>query len=971
MKKWLGTAIVVIVFVALALTYQWWLPPLLGFVGANSNVIQGLESAVQIILWLGAGLALVLGWKRASKQPATTIPESGSSAQGAGASAVGERGVHGEDISGVVVTGDENIVTLQNIQSAKKPNVAALERSYLANLLTQAGQLSLEGIDPKAASEAEKRLSLSAVYTALLTVSPEAHDRLERGEMPQRSEIRRSSALQELNEHKHLVLLGDPGSGKTTFVNFVAMCLAGERLERADVNLKMLTAPLPDDDGDDRDEHQPWQHGPLLPVRVILRDLAASGLLPGAGHSVSVEHLWNFIQKGMKDAGLAAYAPYLRKRLDKQGGIILFDGLDEVPAADERREQIIRLVEQTTSAFPKCRILVTSRVYAYRRQDWALSGFDATVLAPFSRGQIIRFVDRWYAHIGNLRDMSQADAQGRAQLLKHAIFASDRLQALAERPLLLTLMASLHAWRGGSLPEKREQLYNDTVDLLLDWWERRRIVRDADGKVLQILPSLAEFLKVDRERLRQELNRLAYEAHDRQPELVGTADIAEDDLVQALMHIRRDPDLRPNRLVEYLRDRAGLLIPRGVGVYTFPHRTFQEYLAACYLSDEDYPDKVAALAMEEPDRWREVVLLAGAKAARGSQSTIWLLTESLCQHAPPEDEVTTPSAGALWGAYLAGQALLESSDLSRISATNRQKLDRVRHWLPWVIRADEQFTPKARASAGDVLAKLGDPRFRADAWFLPNDPLLGFIEIPAGPFLMGESREQHTVNLPTYYIARYPVTVAQFRAYVEASGNQPGDLDALRDPDTRPVLWVNWHEALSYCDWLTKTLQAWPHTPASLVQRLAQGWRFTLPSEAQWEKAARGTDGSAFPWGNEPNPNKANYDDTGISDTSAAGCFPGGTSPFGVEEMGGNVWEWTRSLWGKGWREPEFMYPYNRVDGRENLDAAAEYLRVVRGGSFNLNELNVRCASRDGSVPNGRGWYLGFRVVFSPSTSEL
>jgi len=883
---------------------------------------------------------------------------SGAIAQGPGAVAAGAGGVAvGGDVLGDVIQTIIQQLQVEIPASGPGPRPDDLRRAYLNRLFETTSRLSLAGVDPKTASESEAHLNLGAVYTGLLTLSSEAsellaREQLERGEAPDR-EGKRLSALAQLDRHPRLVLLGDPGGGKSTFVNFVTMCLAGEALGHDQANLTLLTAPLPDEEGEDQEETQPWGHGPLLPVRVILRDFAARGL-PPVGERATADHLWRFIVNGLKAAALGDYAQPLRRELLELGGLLLLDGLDEVPEAEHRREQIKQSVEDFAAVFPRCRVLVTSRTYAYQKQDWRLPGFAETALAPFSPGQIRRFVERWYAHIAALRSMHPDDAQGRAQLLKGAIFGSDRLGGLAQRPLLLTLMASLHAWRGGSLPEKREELYADTVDLLLDWWESPKTVRDGQGQVLVSQPSLAEWLKVDREKVRELLNELAYRAHAEQPDLVGSADVPEGELVSGLMRLSQNPDANPAWVVAYLSQRAGLLLPHGVGVYTFPHRTFQEYLAACYLTDHDYPDLVSDLARREPDRWREVALLAGAKAARGTASAVWLLVEALCYREPEAAESHVADA---WGAHLAGQALVETANLARVSERDGAKVERVRRWLVHILGRGA-LPAVERAGAGDTLAWLGDPRFRADTWHLPDEPLLGFVEVPAGLFRMGEGREEHEVDLDTYYVARYPVTVAQFRTFVQESGyevhRQWGQYNSL---DNHPAVVVSWHDARAYCNWLAGQLRIWEETPEPLGRRLREeGWGVRLPTEAEWEKAARGTDGRVFPWGDEADPNRANYGSAGVFATSAVGCFPGGESPYGVEDLSGNVWEWCRTKW---------QDSYEGYRGEDDLEGDAS--RVLRGGAFSDDDGPLRCAARNGGIPDLRLRLRGSRIVVAPN----
>jgi formylglycine-generating enzyme required for sulfatase activity/tRNA A-37 threonylcarbamoyl transferase component Bud32 len=268
------------------------------------------------------------------------------------------------------------------------------------------------------------------------------------------------------------------------------------------------------------------------------------------------------------------------------------------------------------------------------------------------------------------------------------------------------------------------------------------------------------------------------------------------------------------------------------------------------------------------------------------------------------------------------------------------------------------------------------------------------IRVPAGEFLMGSSISdtalytdelpQHSVTLDEYLIARYDVTNAQFRAFVQATGykttaEQQGsglayngtnfldtkgaDWQHPRGPnsnidgqDNYPVVLVSWDDAVAFCKWASQVT----------------GRKVQLPSEAQWEKAARGPstgsgstgsgstdsgtagDGRLFPWGNsEPTSSQLNFNNN-VKDITPVGKYsPAGDSPYGVADMAGNVWQWTNSLY-----KP---YPYSANDGREDL--SSRDLRVLRGGGFGNGRRGVRSAIRNKLTPDYHSGVLGFRVV--------
>jgi len=886
---------------------------------------------------------------------------------------------------------------------------AGLLWKYLEWVYEQCSYVSLAGIDRKAASrQGDARLNLDDIYTALLTTASE-QEQVKRGRerdelqelLSSGREEKRLSAVAQLNAYPRLVLLGDPGSGKSTFVNFAAMCLAGEQLQPDATGhyatLEDLTDPLPQEkqEKDAKPEPQAWDYGALLPVRIILRDFAAWRGLPPAGEPLTEQHFWEFLSAQLRNASREECLPALRTHLTEQGGLLLFDGLDEVSEAKQRREQIIRLVERCAGEFRHCRIVVTSRTYAYQEQQWRLKGFHAAELARFTRPQIQAFVTRWYEHVGGLRNWNREKIQDSIARLQRAIDNSDRLYSFAERPLLLALMASLHAWRGGSLPEKREELYNDAVELLLDWWESQKVFLQKGSKVTQEDLSLSELLNIDKDRLRQVLSALAFDAHARQPELAGTADIAEQDLVSGLMRVSQIRDLTPVKLpvklVDYLSNRAGLLVPRGVGVYTFPHRTFQEYLAACHLTDQDdYPDNIAELAGKTPNRWREVLLLAAAHASNVAPM-IWALTEALCFQEPSESAGITDA----WGALLAAQALQETADLSRISPRNAAKLERVRRWLVAILteqvglKPEEPFPAVERALAGRLLAKLGDPR--PGVGLGENGlPDIAWCEVPAGSFLMGSDKKvdpladddempQHEVTVPAFKMSRYPITNAQYQAFVDDGGyaeewrkcwsddgwkeKEESNWDCprrFRDPfgfPNHPVVGVSWYEAMAFCNWLTEQLRK-PTPGPSQEGNFGEENVIRLPSEAEWEYAARGTEGYIYPWGNDsPEPEWANYSDTNFGETSAVGCFPRGKSIFsGCEEMAGNVWEWCLDVW-------HDTHEGAPTDGSAREERKKINLRLLKGGSWLDSSWWLRSANRYWGRRSLWGSPGGFRVV--------
>jgi formylglycine-generating enzyme required for sulfatase activity len=804
-------------------------------------------------------------------------------------------------------------------------------------------------------------------------------------------------------EHPGLIVLGDPGSGKTSFLKYLALRHA-------------------------TDQTHPKRFPVYLPLAAYAEHLAQAN----TGEALSPEE---FIPQYYAEQGVGDISGMFDRALQQGRALVLLDGLDEARLASVRR----KVVDRVASLFQRHRdsgnkFVMTSRIVGYAEVRPSVEGLEECWLADFDDSDIEAFAERWTRAVERRErgagQVTDHEAEARRRELLHAVATNPGVRRLAASPILLTILALMQK-AGERLPDRRAKLYERCLDTMLSTWNAARSAghgtgeQRPTGQTTKVLGPLALWMHehddgyglVPKERLRRELRVLLLRR------ALGTLPRGE-----ASKAAKDAADLEVEEFMKDVHGQCSVLLERARGRYGFLHQTFQEYLAGVGLVLlEDTPAEPGStggnlgeagvirrmqecLGSDESRAvWREPLLLAagfaglvqGRETFAANMLRGWIATGT-------KGLLLAGEATADLGAEALGRACLEEV---------RSALDRL-----W---DDRIATPLDRANAGRWIGVLGDrrpgvgtvpraagqiPSRRPDFLWCGCDPSDPTRPFPAGPFLMGgdptahgsseEPFECHRIRDP-FFIARYPVTVAQYQLFVDEGGYEndvwwPGAAQQWRDGGAKDWEWawqpakarylkrrfpirhpedfeppfqapnsprvgLSWFEASAYALWLQGRFQQEDWGPGS-------GWRPRLCSEAEWELASRWDGVSSqrwHPWpqgeGDQRVSGRCNFDSAGIGRTSAVGLFsPEGDAWCGPADMLGNVWEWCRDPW--TWLNSKGdQRAFNAYD---DISVPADARRVLRGGSWaDVASEYQLCASRFISVPGDANRVVGFRVV--------
>lgn len=856
-----------------------------------------------------------------------------------------------------------------------QPHAADDPRRYLQTLREQVAWIDVRGFQVDTHRKFLQRFPIEELYIPL-TISGNAGERdglcIRRIQEPGTSKLQ-LMALEEALAHRKLVIVGDPGAGKTTLLKHIAFTLADAALKHeADSGLRPATRSqaLHDDEKETSslaerlaaafmrankvttqgDKHVPEKHSDeaskqYLAVLIRLAELAdhihkcldrPEYTGPTLPHSPS--WILDFLHCRNHELNWGLSEGFFRQRIEAGSVVLLFDGLDEVAGGNERHS-MARLLEQAAQAYKNCRFIVTTRPLAYTGES-TLADFELAQIEPWGQESARMFLEHWCQHV--YRD-NPLQAEAHLTILLGTLNNQIEVRRMATNPVMLTALATIH-WNEQHLPEGRAELYHSVLRWLMQTREQRKD-REPPNRCLVLLQRLA----------------LAMQDSDLSSMCERSIQISRRRAAEILeMHFPGTSEQRLENACAFLEQEemdSGIIVSRGNEV-RFWHLTFQEYLTAraiAGLPDADqYKFLLEANKLFQPE-WREVVLfLAGILLEQGKAKVDSLVSTILNRL---DQQPTLTELAQCVG--LVGAIVRELHSFKYEPTDSRYQVALEKVLGIFQAEKAKQIDLKVRLAAAEALGHAGDPRIA------PGENK--WVAVTAGSFIMGAQKQDltkpnydseahfhefpaHEVRLAAYKIGIYPVTVEEYRRFMEEGGyhnevwwkfggfserSQPEQWeDQLLHPN-RPVIHVTWYEAAAWCAWA--------------------GGR--LPTEAEWERAARGSQSRKYPWGEEePEPDRADYSKTNLGHVTPVGLFPLGMTPDGIHDLSGNVWEWIGDLYDDSY--------YAKSPSVNPTGPTSGQYRVVRGGSFVDGAGFLRASFRGRCDPGNGDYRVGFRCAW-------
>ena len=719
-----------------------------------------------------------------------------------------------------------------------------------------------------------------------------------------------------------LAIEGEAGSGKTALLQHVAYALACRHLNEPSPLSQLNEAELS-------------AGAPLLRIPILLEAKHLADFLRAGELGELTEALTQVLRKTVDEPAISVDT--VREGLRAGRYLLLVDSLDEVPSAEARRRVFDCLCAFCAGTDWRSRLVLTSRPMAHTGVSLSGAPLRLFRIAPLESDQMVQMVARWVRVIGEGADYEERLEHAISELeRRHPPGAEER--SIPQNPQLLTC-SFLVFDQQRLLPDSPAALFERMVQLLCDAKPSPRLPAETKRRLLERV-----FEDIQRSGGTEKDARRVAEA------LVGTQP-GLDTIDKAL------------ELLDQVASETGLLCfeerqgPNGEEqkVARPWHRSFEEYLCACRLASaaasvDEETDRLVGYANEPgvliDETWEGVMtFLFGVHLERGTERAQAYLRRLLWHARCERGSLASERRGRILG--VAARGLAENPQVEIAAAVRDQLRQEIAHRF-----AEEgaKWPLHDRLLALEALGRLGDPRLDGELW----------VDIPGGTYSIGgdeqayQSLPAQRVAIEAFRLMWRPVTVLDFRAFVDAGGYAVDDWwkagrpeGEVREPDgwqsqlyhpSRPVTGVSWYEAQAFCRWASKV---W-------------GGALDLPSEVEWESAARGPEATIFPWGTE----KVRAGDTAeashsslVGHPSPVGAFPLGNRGR-LADLAGNVWEWCTDVWTE-----DGQSPFNSTSSRDSR-------RVARGGSWSFGPEFLRCTNRNVFFPGIRSGDLGFRLVW-------